>query len=217
MDKAILHSADVVALEAWRDRNRDLVRTNPCPLRAIQIEIVETGIILRCIRESHELLKIYFGFKGTTYGYVLLQLATDYHWKEIKNTFKKTPDPYKQAVEAAISTYISLMALMVYGSDIEPQEPPEKSQPEKSSGKKPVKKPQKKKPSPGITYIIHRKGNAVTVGRQGSHASPTGVFTVRGHWRHYQNGNVIWISEYKKGTGEKKRKRYKVGQLPKEE
>lgn len=34
----------------------------------------------------------------------------------------------------------------------------------------------------------------------GSHRSPEGVFSVRGHFRHYQDGKVIWIDEYLKGV-----------------
>ena len=44
-----------------------------------------------------------------------------------------------------------------------------------------------------------------------SHASPGGIFSVRGHFRHYKNGKVIWISEYRKGEGKKKKKTYKMG------
>ncbi len=216
MDRAILHNGDVAAIEAWRDRNKDLVRTNPCPLRAIQIDMVDVRMMLRCIREKPGLLKIYLGKDGITHGYALLQLTADGKWKEVKNSFKRTPEPYNEAIQGAITIYCSLMALMVYGSDIEPHEPEEKELPEKNTGKL-SKKRAAKKSGNGITYIVHRTAKGVTVGRKGSHASPNGIFTVRGHWRHYQNGNVIWISEYKKGTGEKKRKRYKVGNLPKEE
>lgn len=34
----------------------------------------------------------------------------------------------------------------------------------------------------------------------GSHRSPEGVFGVRGHFRRYKNGKVIWVDEYLKGT-----------------
>lgn len=40
---------------------------------------------------------------------------------------------------------------------------------------------------------------------------PGGIFTVRGHYRHYKSGKVVWVSEYKKGTGKMRRKTYKVG------
>lgn len=34
----------------------------------------------------------------------------------------------------------------------------------------------------------------------GSHRGPEGVFSVRGHFRRYQNGKIIWIDEFLKGT-----------------
>ena len=32
-----------------------------------------------------------------------------------------------------------------------------------------------------------------------AHRSPEGIFSVRGHFRRYKNGHVIWIDEYLKG------------------
>ena len=37
-----------------------------------------------------------------------------------------------------------------------------------------------------------------------SHRSPEGVFGVRGHFRRYKNGHVIWIDEYLKGLDKDK-------------
>lgn len=36
---------------------------------------------------------------------------------------------------------------------------------------------------------------------RGHHASPSGTFGVRGHWRHYKNGKNVWIGPYTKGLG----------------
>ena len=52
----------------------------------------------------------------------------------------------------------------------------------------------------GNKVITFRKFNdtlyAVPIGH---HRSPEGVFAVRGHFRKYQNGKVIWIDSYLKG------------------
>lgn len=42
------------------------------------------------------------------------------------------------------------------------------------------------------------KGEVYAV-NAGHHRSPEGVFSVRGHFRKYQSGKVIWIDEYLKG------------------
>ena len=39
-----------------------------------------------------------------------------------------------------------------------------------------------------------------------NHRSPEGVFGVRGHFRKYKNGKIIWIDEYLKGTKNEKDK-----------
>lgn len=38
-----------------------------------------------------------------------------------------------------------------------------------------------------------------------AHKSPSGVFGVRGHFRRYKDGKVIWIDEYLKGLGKEEK------------
>ena len=68
-------------------------------------------------------------------------------------------------------------------------------------------------PDPKGSWSSGRKATQSTIlaAPRGFHASPRGIFTVRGHYRHYKSGKVVWVSEYKKGTGKKKKKTYKMG------
>ncbi len=218
MDKIILTTEDLKALDGWKDKHQDLVYNNEYPLRAIEMHIVSIQTVVKAIRESHTRLKLYISRFGKSFGYCIMTLNDDGKtWKLTKDTFGHESVSRHDAIAGVLSMYCSLMAVMIYGSYF-PIEKPESEEKEDPEPRKSPAKPRKKvKGAKSVTYILHRSGNCLSVGRQGSHASPTGVFTVRGHWRHYQNGNVVWISEYKKGTGEKKWKRYKVGQLPKEE
>lgn len=58
------------------------------------------------------------------------------------------------------------------------------------------------------TYILRRGGVSLYVGRCGEHASPKGEFSVRGHYRHYKSGKIVWINEYRKGEGKRNGKKY---------
>lgn len=40
---------------------------------------------------------------------------------------------------------------------------------------------------------------AVPVNQHAIHRSPEGIFSVRGHFRKYKSGKIVWISEYLKG------------------
>ena len=40
-----------------------------------------------------------------------------------------------------------------------------------------------------------------------AHRSPEGIFSVRGHFRRYKSGKVIWIDEYLKGIEKEERKK----------
>lgn len=74
-----------------------------------------------------------------------------------------------------------------------------------------LKKKSKKRKRNGVTYILGRSGNEPKMMVKGAHSSPSGTFSVRGHYRHYKSGKVIWIAEFTKGSGKKKDKTYKVG------
>ena len=53
----------------------------------------------------------------------------------------------------------------------------------------------------GVTKVItfRKFKNKVYAVHTSAHKSPEGVFSVRGHFRHYKDGKVIWIDSYMKG------------------
>lgn len=197
MDKALLNRDDIDALLAWRDEHKDLVRSAPTPLKAI--EIICPVYVVRVFRNKDE-IKLYLKHQGINLGYFLVKKRADGQWVEIKSTL----DISRDDKSSMFTVYSSLMALMVYGNEgLERRE----YIPSKSAEKS-VPSPKRKAEA---TYILRRSGGRVSVIPQGSHASPSGVFTVRGHWRHYKSGKEVWIAEYRKGCGKNKRKIYKPG------
>ena len=53
----------------------------------------------------------------------------------------------------------------------------------------------------GTKVITFRKHNETVYAiHTTAHRSPEGVFSVRGHFRHYKSGKIIWIDEYLKGV-----------------
>ena len=58
MDKIVVTAADIEKLLAWRDEHNNLVRSMPVPLREVEIQIVESGISIKCFR-SDKKLKLY--------------------------------------------------------------------------------------------------------------------------------------------------------------
>ena len=55
MDKIVVTAADIEKLLAWRDEHNDLVRSMPVPLREVEIQIVESGISIKCFRSDKKL------------------------------------------------------------------------------------------------------------------------------------------------------------------
>ena len=55
MDKIVVTAADIEKLLAWRDEHNDPVRSMPVPLREVEIQIVESGISIKCFRSDKKL------------------------------------------------------------------------------------------------------------------------------------------------------------------
>lgn len=128
------------------------------------------------------------------------------------STKDRTKGVSKEDLQSALTVYCSLMALMAYGR-LEPESEPESEPAGKEKSRRPRKAENRstRKPVKRTTYILRQVNGTLLAAPMGSHASPSGIFTVRGHYRHYKSGKVVWIAEYRKGTSKKKSKTYKMG------
>ena len=209
MDKVELKKADTVALFAWKDEHKDLLYQMPAPLKAVEIDFVETGLRVVGIRNGSQ-IKITLSAGFNRLGSKDFQIRGDRLIEKKKRSMLVSDEQFMDAVTA----YCALMALMTFGGkeapeDLEPDLTQQASAPKAHSAagkRKPARKQSRR-----ITYIIRNAKGQLTVAPRGAHAKPTGIFTVHGHWRHYKSGKVVWIAEYKKGTGKKKSKTYRVG------
>ncbi len=233
MDKCILPQKDIDALLTWRDNNQELVRSAPMPIKAIEILCVDQQITIKGIRDDKEHLRLYMTFRGHPMGRCEYHILPNKQWLLTKDTMTKNlpPEVLITAPQSMLTIYASLMALMVYGNKVTYEDFMEALEElEEAELRTPVPMTEKQlrqilkskpKPAPkqqGITYIIHTsKSGKISARVKGGHASPSGVFTVRGHYRHYKSGKVVWIPEFKKGEGKKKRKTYKTGTIDRKE
>ena len=211
MDKVIFKIKDVDALLAWRDNHPDLVRSLPMPLKALEFIFPESGWSFKAIREK-EFITFHPALHGKPVGKMKLRVCPGGKLAMVKrDNILKGED-----VETIITVYCSTMALMVYGigsrvvdTALSPSvsQKPAEARESVSSGKK------GKDTRNSVTYILRATRDGVAAIPQGSHASPSREFSVRGHFRHYKSGKVVWVDEYRKGTDQKKKKskRYHLG------
>lgn len=204
MDKIVVTAADIEKLLAWRDEHNDLVRSMPVPLREVEIQIVESGISIKCFR-SDKKLKLYLDSPARKLGHVVFAPLGNGLWKKKVSTLPADCNP-TETEQGALTVYGSLMALMTYGAGSI------RGGVATTTSKAPAERKSSTKPhTASTTYIIHSAGKQLTVVPRGYHASPACSFTVRGHFRHYKSGKTVWIAEYRKGTGRSRGKTYKIG------
>lgn len=205
MDKVELTREDITALLDWRDAHKDLVRSLPAPLKAVEICFKHNDFRIKGIRENSSLrLNLSSGFNSL--GKMEFTISPRNELIHKSGKMAVTQDSF----QSVLTVYCTLMALMTYGR-LKPAEEPRSPREPKPSKKVAQKRPHKP-PSKRVTYILRQDNGALIAAPKGSHASPRGEFTVRGHYRHYASGKVVWIAEYRKGTGKKKKsKTYKMG------
>lgn len=200
--------SDVEKLLAWRDEHKDLVRSMPCPLREVEIRIIDNGLTVKCFRNEKK-LKLYVERNSNRLGHVVFTPIGDGLWNKKISTLPPDCSP-RETEQGALTLYGSLMALMTYGPRRLPVET-EKHEHQRKSISGDSSKICRSKDN--VCYIIHSEsGGGISVAPKGSHASPSCTFSVRGHYRHYKSGKTIWISEYEKGTGRNREKTYRIGE-----
>lgn len=206
MDRVELSVADVDRLLDWRDQHLAEVRSMPAPLKAIEIVFKHNDYRIKGIRNGNW-LKLSLAKGYDSLGHVDMEIVDG-----LLHLRKGKLKCNEEGFQSCLTVYGSLMALMVYGERPVSEDPGVvENRPRMPHAKKDVKSQKR------TTYILRNvNGNLMAMPR-GSHASPSGIFTVRGHYRHCKSGKVVWIAEYKKGTGKKKRKTYKIGGIDSDE
>lgn len=207
MNRIVLTTPDIVYVFGWRDRHQDLVRSCPNTMSSLRIECKDKGIVIVGSRKLDSLLlRVYVNGKPAgeiRYAFILNGKAVI--------TQDTTKVFVKDDKESMLSLWCSLMALFAYGDgEVQEQEEETERKPRPNGNKRPTKPT--KRSTEAVTYIILRKGTTRKQGgHRGSHAKKQGVFSVRGHFRHYKSGKVVWIAEFVKGEGKEKPRTYMLG------
>ena len=229
MDRILLSNDDIKFIFDWKEQHKDEIHRLMIPLKALKFELTGQDIIMTAIKENDQLslnvsrlgksvgkAKMTLFFDGELSGKALINSNTIditkvipieiliQSYKTVANekfngTAKENKDKLNYLYTMDLLTmYCSVMALLVFGADeVNPNNLVKKAK-TTAIHKKSQKKKSKKKDS--ITYILtHKSGKNPSIKAKGSHNSPSESFSVRGHFRHYKNGRVIWIDSYIKG------------------
>lgn len=221
MDKCILSEKDVNYLFQWRDNNINLIERFPNPISAIEVHIKsDLGLKIKYFRDekNDNKLTVHLNIKGKSYGssvYYRRPWDGKFNIDQTRNHMRPLyeNDKYNQKmfIQSILSLYMCLVALMSYGDNKFNKQ--EMDYLDKQNRTARLKKNSKKKINKNsYTYILLKNKNGnMCIKNKEKHNSPSCQFSVRGHFRHYKNGKIIWIDEYQKCVNnDKKSKVYKI-------
>lgn len=197
MDKIILTNKDIETLLKWRDENINKVRRSDAPFKGIILEFPESKTHIKAINDAGR-ITFYVSVNGQKIGKLSGRRLPGGYYDINKNTTKLKNDD----IQSIITVYASLMALIVHQgprpATAHKHQRHQAGGTKKQSGKK------------GITYLFRTRNGTPILTAPGHHNSPAGSFSVRGHYRHYKSGRIVWIPPYQKGQGKQKNKTYKL-------
>ena len=202
MDKIILSIEDVQALLSWRDKNKDLIRRNAAPFKAIMLQFIEAKIDIKAYNNAGK-IAFYVLINGYKAGKISARQLPGGMLQVTKNTTKLQSGD----IQSIITVYASLMAFIVYH---EPAPAAAAKQEQRQDQPRKTKSGAQRSKKSSITYIFNHSSSGPRLQRRGQHRSPAAAFTVRGHYRHYKSGKTVWIRPYNKGAGSKKDKIYRL-------
>ena len=209
MNKLYLSIREIEQLLKWRDKHKDLVRKFDCPCKDILIVCRNTGNSIEAHRDANELNfsvkskallnPVNFTFDIGASGYCNLRL---FYSLEISD----------RDIQSVLTIYASLMAFIVHGESTYIPKVLKGVKKAFDSAEKASAKRASDKVYP--TTISHRVLETVnteeSTGIKSHHNSPSYAFTVRGHFRHYKSGKIVWIKEFTKGEGTTSEKEYRL-------
>lgn len=206
MDRIELTTKDAKFLLAWRDEHKELVRSFPAPLKSCEIVFIEAKKMIKGFRCGNE-IKLYVNVDGKSIGHLELEIRND-GLLALKKNKCKVDNEDRQTIITMYSTTMAFIAHCTTGNkELTDKEPNYTTKHEKAPHRASQKPPAKIK---RIVYLMHDENGQESFRMKASHKSPKGEFSVRGHYRHYKSGKVVWIEQFSKGVGKKLKKTYKV-------
>lgn len=206
MIKIPLTIEQINALLSWRDEHKDLVRACVVPFPSCEI-MSENGIKIR-VRQNEDFPSVY---KFTVSNTVLHEIMGRFDYMTMT---RRVVHGALQLSDDDTQTAINMWAiLMAYIVNFEPEIVQIDDEPSEPDSKKPRStSPRKQKwPENSVLYLnpvkfIGESKNAV----HRKYTPPSCAFSVRGHYRHYKSGKVVYVHPYEKNTDKEKDRRNKI-------
>lgn len=188
-------------LMTWKAENHELIKA-VSPYSRYYFEKVQVDFGIYPNKNNGKLLVAYFEKKHD-----YLEFRVKYDKVQIaKGKIEATPegvndygihcqlsdsiessDEIQHIIRMIVESYISVNALILYGNLVDGSSTTVRARSEDNDKH----------------YFVKEFQNKLYAVTSHTHRSPEGIFSVRGHFRKYKSGKVIWIDEFLKGNKEK--------------
>lgn len=202
MVKIPLTTEQITRLLQWRDAHKELVRAVVIPFPECSI-LCENGIKIRV--KQDDTIKSVYHFTATNTQTRQVDGRFSYSIKSgiVINDFPVLSHEDKEStitIWATVSAYVVNFQPEVIEKDQETQ-----------TAHPMTRRAAANKPADRVVYlkpIVYSSSKESPVKRK--YTPCENVFSVRGHYRHYKSGKVVYVRPYEKNTGKEKDKRNKV-------
>ena len=205
MVKIPLTVEQIENLLKWRDENLDLVRACVVPFPECSI-LSENGMKVR-VEQLNKTLLYSFTVTDCNAGLVKGRFVWD---AEVKTVYHGTPELSHDNTQTALTVWASVMAYIAnFKREVIECDEPAKTQHRESQGR--TERSKRNTSRDRVIYlrpIVNKYGKIEEQRRK--YTAPDHAFSVRGHYRHYKSGKVVFVQPYEKNTGKEKDKRNKV-------
>ncbi len=237
MDQVMLTNTDKAYLIEWGEEHENLLHQFPVPFR--RIELVDMAAFkpqltaaeriiykkvpipyFRWVRRDNELDLFMYTDTHVLVQDAHFELLPDgralLRWSSFADALEgKNADVIHEMIAQNLCIYIAFCAYTTYAKT-HPEEADKElvKQPIQSDAAAVGTTPSPKRcQSDHVTYLFRNRTPSAPVGvRWVKHSPPGCEYSVRGHYRHYKSGKIVWIAEQVrcKGRGPRRSKRYKV-------
>ncbi|MEY8369784.1 hypothetical protein AALA24_13610 [Anaerovoracaceae bacterium 42-11] len=195
MNKLFIDEASAFALDKWRLLNPGFVIAAPLYFSKFEViwppEYERDFPFIAYVEKKKEYIRISFKDRQGVFTNVKLTPDGKGHdfgmYVSVKRQIVSEKATFDELIKELVLEVLTANAFLIYGNVFDEK----------------FLKLRSRNDGDSKVIVFRELEGEIYAAETSGHKSPEGIFSVRGHFRKYRTGKVIWIDEYMKGIGRK--------------